>query len=120
MIKVKTKPLKYLCTVYTINEGGLEMAYIQAATALGKMLKRGERVFCPIAHCHTAAQLTDIPTNFDWWMDFDEGWIDKCDEVVVLMMPNWKKSKGITHEIKYAKETGKPVKYLTWPALKYV
>lgn len=111
-MSLKSKPLEYLCTVYTSNPLGYEAAYLQAASTLGRLLKKGHRVFCPIAHCHTASAITGIPQEFDWWMDYDEGWIDKCDILTVVMMENWEESRGITHEIEYARGKGMPIRYI--------
>lgn len=112
MIRLKHKPLVYLCTIYSLHPESLNVAADEASALLGKLLKSGHRVFCPIAHCHRASELENLPTLFDWWMDYDEGWIDKCDEILVAKMPKWEISKGITHEIAYAEKTGKPVNYL--------
>ena len=109
MNKFKNKPLFYLCTVYSKHPEGLEKAYTDAATLLGTLLRQGVRIFCPITHCHTASTICGLPSEFDWWADFDEGWIDKSDGVIVAKMDNWGQSKGITHEIEYAFETGKGV-----------
>ena len=109
---MKNKPLQYSCSVYSSYPGGLEEAYLHVADLTGQLLLKGERIFSPIAHCHEAAQLNDLPTSFDWWMDYDEGFIDKCDSVLVAMMPLWRESKGITHEIAYAKTMLKTVRYL--------
>lgn len=112
MDKIKDKPLLYLCTVYTSHAWGLDEAALEASSLLGKLLKAGHRVFCPIAHCHRASMLEGLPTDFDWWMDYDEGWIDLCDGLLVAKMDNWEQSKGIRHEVRYANAVGKPVQYL--------
>lgn len=110
--RMKDKPLQYLCTVYSSNLAGLEGANLQAAKIAGELLQKGHRIFCPITHSHIIAKVSKLPTEFAWWMRLDEGFIDACDELLVAMIPHWDTSKGITHEINYARETGKPIKYL--------
>jgi len=117
---MKNKPLNYLCTVYSSHPEGLDEAYLQACRISGTLMKRGEKIFCPIAHGHTQAKLCNLPTEFDWWMDIDETFLDHCDEVIVALMPNWDTSKGITHEIAYAKARGMPIKYLNVETMEFI
>jgi len=35
----------------------------------------------------------------DFWVTFDEAFIDLCSSLAVLMLPGWKDSSGVTREV---------------------
>ena len=110
---VKTDCLYYLCTVYTSNPNGLDGAYQEACAVTAKLTELGALVYCPIAHGHGMSEyLTVSKTDYDFWMGLDKRYINYCDRLLVATMPNWETSRGITEEIRYATEIGKPVEYL--------
>ena len=83
-------------------------AACQAAVAL---LHAGRVVFSPIAHSHPLAQ-HGLPGNWQFWERYDRAFLERCDEVVVLMLDGWQESVGVQAEIRIARELGKPVRYL--------
>lgn len=110
--------LHYLATPYTLFDKGLEQAFIEAAEITAKLLKRGLFVFSPIAHSHCVASHGAMdPKDHALWMPLDMAILDRCDALLVVMMPGWRESRGVTEEIARATETGKPVTYLSWPML---
>lgn len=111
-MKTTDKSLQYLCTTYSAHPVGRDEAYLMACRLLGKLMNEGHRVYSPIAHCHTAERIENLPTTHEYWLEIDFAWIDKCDGVTVAQTAGWDKSKGIGLEIEYAIKTGKPVRYL--------
>lgn len=112
------QPLYYMASVYTQFPKGLEEAYIEASKCAATLLKRGMNVFSPIAHSHPIAVYGSIDKiDHDFWMRLDIAILDECDEMLVVMMPGWRDSRGIAAEIKHARETGKPISFLSWPML---
>ena len=75
------------------------------------MEKEGLNVFSPITHSHP---LYDLGMRGDWdfWKRIDVEYLRLSEKIVVLMLPGWLESKGVTAEIKLAKEMGIPVEYL--------
>lgn len=82
-----------------------------AATIIKEDL-REHFVFSPICHSHTIALVGDLPGSFDYWREYNRWFLERCDEVWVVMLPGWDKSVGVNAEIKMATLLGKPVKYL--------
>lgn len=78
-----------------------------------KLMRDGHHIYSPIAHSHPIASHGDLPTGFDYWREYDWWFIEHVDELWVLMLDGWESSVGVTAEIKYARQLGKPVKYLT-------
>jgi hypothetical protein len=49
---------------------------------------------------------------WSFWEQYDRKFLERCDEVVVLMLDGWEESVGVQAEIRIAGELGKPVRYL--------
>lgn len=99
--------LWYLATPYSASPDGMDVAHGRAVLALGELLKRGVKVFCPITHGHHAGSM--LPRDHDFWMDVDRPFMDRCDGLLVLQQPGWASSRGIAEEIATFRRAGKPV-----------
>jgi len=78
--------------------------------AVAALLRAGHVVFSPIVHCHVLVE-HGLPT--DWfWHHADREHLERCHEVVVLMLDGWEQSARVQAEIRTARELGKPVRYL--------
>lgn len=71
----------------------------------------GEYTITGLVH-HYACQLhDDIGTDWNFWKDFCEQFIKKCDKLLVIRYEGWDKSFGVAEEIRLANELGIPVVY---------
>lgn len=116
--------LWYVATVYSSHPDGLEVAYRQANEAAARIVSIYKaRVFCPIAHSHSLCEVYGTKnglageTDAAFWKWFDEPFLERSDGLIVVMMPGWRKSVGVTHEINEMAAAGKPILYLSWPDL---
>ena len=48
----------------------------------------------------------------DYWVNFDEAFMDVCSEIMVLALEGWEQSGGVRREIDYFQKQGKPVTFL--------
>lgn len=102
--------LIYLACPYSGNE---EQSFEIVTKFAAKLMKDGQFVFSPITHCHPIAKIAKLPTTFDYWAEYDELMIKGCNELWVLCLDNWEKSKGVKAEIEIAKKINIPIKYLS-------
>jgi nucleoside 2-deoxyribosyltransferase len=84
----------------------MEARYQEASDLAVEFIKEGFFLIEPIAMCHHKDQL---PKGYEYWKTRDRRFIKKSDAVIVCLMDGWKESVGVTDEIAYAKELGKPV-----------
>ena len=77
-----------------------------------KLLHHGIYTFAPISYNEPWEQYS-LPGDWGFWCEFDKVFIEKCDALIVLMLDGWDRSVGVTAEIEFAKEIGKPVFYIT-------
>jgi len=113
------KTLYYLATPYSSYSQGLDAAFEEACKATAELIRRGMAVFSPIAHSHYVAKLGNLDLlDHKIWLPLDLVVLRACDVLIVLKMPGWQESHGVSQEIKYAEELCKPVIYMTWPILR--
>ena len=84
-----------------------EIRYAEAKAATAWLLKKRIWVYSPIVHSHPLAILHTIPTDFDYWQEYDRAMIRGATDLMVLTIEGWEKSVGVAGEMKYAKELGK-------------
>lgn len=99
----------------SIPYSGMEATSFRVANYVaGKLMEQGHTVFSPISHSHPIAAECDLHEGWEFWKRQDEPFIEWCDELCVVMLKGWKKSKGVHEEIKIAKKLGKPVQYIKY------
>ena len=96
----------YLAIPYSGNENS---SFIKANRAAGKLLMDGNIVFSPISMSHPIASQCDLPGDWAFWKKFDEAFIEWCDEMHVICLDGWEKSKGVCAEMKIATRLEKPI-----------
>lgn len=113
---VKDQGYFYLATPYSKWAHGLEDANVVAQKLAARLMEHRVPVFCPIAHTHGIAQyVTQVDKrDFDFWLGADKPLVDAAYGVLVVDLPGWRKSRGITQEISWARATNKPL-YLMDP-----
>lgn len=96
----------YLAIPYSGQEN---ISFIKANRAAAKLMLEGNIVFSPISMSHPIASQCDLPGDWEFWKKLDEAFIEWCDEMHVVCLPEWEKSKGVQAEMKIAKMMGKPI-----------
>lgn len=86
--------------------------YERAIDATAYLMKKGLCVYSPIVATHPVAVKHTLPLGSEYWMQFDEIILNKCDEIVVLTLPGWDTSPGVQREIEIMRQLGKNVTYL--------
>lgn len=106
------KELVYLGTPYSgIKEDKAFRA--EVVDMISKdMANKGLMVYSPISSWHNIAIKYNLPSDFKFWLDMCESFLSKCGKIVVIQLPGWEKSIGLTHEIEFAKKHGLEIEYL--------
>jgi hypothetical protein len=61
------------------------------------------KAYSPIVHNHPIAVLGGLPRTWDFWKTFDIDMLRHAEELHVVCLPGWKKSRGVRAEIREAK-----------------
>lgn len=106
----------YLAIPYSFNP---KMSFDIANRVAADLMAMGHVVFSPISHSHPIADHMDeaLRLDHDFWMRADLPLVEWADEVRVVVIGEYgldliEKSKGVKREMQYAKELGKPVKFI--------
>ena len=109
------EPFWYLATPYSGYPDGIVAAFEEASRVAARLIGRGMRIYCPIAHTHPMAVYGFLdPKDHDIWLALDGPFMDAAVGLIVVKMTEWTKSKGIAEEIKRFREVKKPVLYMEW------
>jgi len=86
---------------------------LQADVKAAELMEHGYRVFSPISHSAPIAEFCSPENNssYDFWLNQDFWILEVCDELHVLCIKGWDKSKGVAAEIFKATELGIPIIY---------
>jgi len=104
--------LIYLASPYSHEEDDVRaFRYAECCRAVALILQSGRfNVFSPIVHSHPLALHHGMGGTYENWKEVDEDWINRCDELWILMLPGWKESVGVNAEAKYALDHGKAIR----------
>jgi len=104
--------LIYLASPYSDDDPAVrEQRFQQVCEYAAECLRDGIHVFSPIAHAHS---IYGLPSDWQFWQDYDREWIQICSELWVLKLPGWKDSLGVMEEILFARKLGKQVTHREW------
>ena len=94
----------YIASPYSDESEKVRIARFQAAAKhAASMMLDGRIVFSPITHSHPISEhIPQDKNTWAFWKDFDLMMLDMADELHVLCIDGWDKSKGVAAEIKCA------------------
>lgn len=109
-----TRPIVYLATPYSHPDPKVRVQRYEAVTRhAAKMVAEGLVVFSPITMTHPIEVLGETdPAPTEYWIAFDEPFMDACAEAVVLMLPGWESSRGVAREIAHFTAQSKPILFV--------
>lgn len=105
--------LAYLASPYSHPSAEVRRWRFEAAClAVADFMRRGVAVFSPVVYSHSTAEIASLPLDWESWKDFDTRFLALCDSLLVLTLPGWRDSRGVSEEIRLARESGKPVQFV--------
>jgi hypothetical protein len=107
------RPLVYLASPYTHASPAVRDARASAVCmAAARFARDGHFIYSPIAHSHAIALAGSLPTDWSYWKHYDEAFLNRCNELWVLMLPGWDMSTGVAAETAFAREHGIRVRHV--------
>lgn len=77
-----------------------------------KLMMQGHIVFSPISHSFPISKHIGNPNDSEFYVKQDLHWLRHCDEMHVLTIDGWEKSKGIKKETAFAIENNVNIKHI--------
>lgn len=101
----------YLACPYTHPDARLRLERFNRVTAAAAaLIRRGHVVFSPITMTHPIDLVLAGESNTlgsDFWVQFDQTFMDRCDSFVLLPLDGWQESRGVLREMDYFITQGK-------------
>jgi hypothetical protein len=85
--------------------------FIAARVYANNLMQQGVVCFSPIAYGRQFEKVFAVAPDHETWMDFNNWMLLAAQEVRVLKLPGWQKSRGVAHEIALANDHGIPVTF---------
>jgi len=103
----------YVASPYTNYPYGHAAASYGAARVTAALMRMGICAYSPIVHSHAVAHVGGLDkVDGEFWQRMDAPMVDAAAACIVVKMPGWDTSKGVTHEIAEFTAAGKPIVYL--------
>ena len=103
----------YLACPYSHPDNNVrEHRFKMANQAAARLMRDGHIIYSPLSHTHPIAVDGGLPLDWAYWQSVDEFYIRLCEKVIVLMLTDWKSSKGVQAEIEIARALDKPVEFM--------
>jgi hypothetical protein len=97
---------------YSHPDAQIREQRFQAACAIAAgLLLDGHHVYSPVVSGHPLVRY-GLSAEWSFWEQLDRQHLERCDEVVVLMLDGWRESIGVQAELRHASVLGKPVRYV--------
>ncbi len=77
------------------------------------MNEKGWNVFSPITHSHPLHIVAKMRGDWAFWKRVDTQYVKLSKRLVVLTLPGWENSIGVTAEVKIARKLDLPIFYMT-------
>jgi hypothetical protein len=110
------RELIYLACPYTHPDPAVRLDRFQQATkAAAVLIRQGHIVFSPITMTHPIdLEMAGVENTLgsDFWVTFDQTFMERCDVFALLPLAGWQDSSGIERELMYFRAAGKPLKIL--------
>lgn len=89
--------------------------FLLARERCAELLASRVWVYSPIVHCHEMAEVFNLPTDFQFWKEYNFDMLRRADAMEVLALEDWKLSVGVNIEMQFALQAGIEVTMYTPP-----
>lgn len=103
----------YLASPYTHQDQAVrKQRYEDVRLATHFLLSHRIFVYSPIVHSHDMCETYNLPFTFEFWNAYNEAMILASKGLLVLKLPGWEASRGVTAEIAFAHKQNIPVFFM--------
>lgn len=95
-----------------IEDKSVLMRELSRQCGLYMLSHPGEYVVPGLLHHWPACECPELGTDYEFWQDWCETLIGRCDRMIVFTFDGWRESVGVQAEIRYATDLGMSVEYV--------
>jgi hypothetical protein len=105
--------LIYIASPYTHpDKEVVEENYRRVSRYAAEIVSQGAVALSPITYGHTLVGFKPMRTDWEFWTNFCLTMLSKCEEIHVLMIDGWDRSRGVAEEIEFAEKNGISIHYI--------
>lgn len=104
----------YLAAPYNDSDPSIVQARMEIIyRVMGEFMKEGRHVVTPL-FMHEIVIRHELDGTYEYWEKYCLDMLKRCDEMIVLCLPNWTESNGVKGEMEFCKRTGKRVTFMEY------
>jgi hypothetical protein len=104
----KLSGLCYLAAPYSSSDPALvERRMEQVGRAQAALINQGMLVVTPLS-AHYIIQYEDLPGDWKFWREYGETLLSACQNLILLPLPGWEQSQGVSAELALARRLSIP------------
>ncbi len=112
---MQKQSLGYLACPYSSPELLIrKKRFLAASWASAQLISQGTYVYSPLTHNVPLVQM-GMGNGWEKWQDFDSLMLSRCNKLILLKMPGWDVSAGVSAELEYARQLGMPIEEFEAP-----
>lgn len=105
--------IEYLAIPYTDkDESVMEFRAKVSNIICADLMNQGRYIYAPISSCHHIAKKYGLPRDWKYWKGLDEEFVSIAKTFIIVMLPGWETSTGVTAEHEIAKREGVKVEFI--------
>lgn len=105
--------IEYLAIPYTDpDEEVMDFRAKVSDIICADLMNQGRYIYAPISSCHHIAKKYGLPRDWEFWKGMDEEYVSMCKTIIIVMLPGWEESTGVTAEYGIAVREGVRVEYI--------
>lgn len=90
----------YLASPYSHPDPDVvDARYVKTLIVAAGLMRKRRWVFSPIVHCHQMMTLLSMPSDFEYWREYNYHMLIRADDLMVLTLPGWTNSRGVQAEL---------------------
>ncbi|WP_271079173.1 DUF1937 family protein [Aurantiacibacter sp. MUD61] len=106
----------YLGGPYTHSDQAVKVdRYEKVTKAAAHLIEKKLIVYSPLTMTHPIDVIMageGETLGSDYWVAFDEAFMEHCCGMIVLQLPGWDQSSGVKREVEFFQDKGLPVIFL--------
>jgi hypothetical protein len=105
--------IEYLAIPYTDDdEAVMDFRAAVSDIICAELMNQGRYIYAPISSCHHIAKKYGLPRIWEYWKGMDEAYVSICKTFIIVMLPAWETSTGVTAELEIANRCKINIEYI--------
>ena len=92
----------------------MEHRFLTVEQYVAECLFNGECVISPIVSYHHMANRFDMRKDFKFWKEVNHDLLERSDSIRVLMLPEWRESRGVLDEMAVSSYINLPIEFIEY------